>query len=1080
MERLNWLHLSDIHFNYENFDVKRMRELLVHQLEVIIESTPVHFIVITGDIVFKCGNYSSELFSFLNQVLQVCHLDVNHLFMVPGNHDLKRTQARTAMIDSLQRDEIFEDIDGSLKKELLKSQEAFYKFYTGFKGGKSKEKEPYWTFIGEKYNIIHINTALICGKDGEEGRLKIDLSEMLKAVEKVKKSENLSIAIGHHTLECLSETNRKKVFYLFEDYGVDLYLCGHLHKMNCCSEDLGTKALPEIVSGAGICGKYGEAGFVFGSFDRESANCQLVFYHWDNENDQWVVTPEVNRKTKDGSAFYAIERLKKTHKPDAQKASVSETEASVELYIPIPLNAKYFGRNRLLNKAKQYLENQQKAVVCFWGLAGTGKSSFIDKLIRDIAPTYMGAKHVFSWHFYSQEDQPVTNVDTALFFDKAIRFFSNGNEEPLKAEFQKVNQLLSILKKEKFILILDGIEVLLNPPYQNNGYFRDQAMYQFLSVIAREGLSNGGLILITSRHKIVELERYRTNFINIPMSLLTQSDAVRLLKYYHLKGSDEEFKAAVEEYKYHPLALTLFARILNDLHGGILALRNDITRLSDFHDNGQTVERLLQYYCTGWSYNQPEKIVMMYLALFKRPATYEELDVLIRNNEISKELCSDSKLAITISNLKKIGLLLENKELDTHALIREYFYLHFIKEYPEIFLKCNRILFSYYEGIEIPEEVTTVEQLDPLYRAIYYGCQARLFNEALQILWEKIFRERRFFSHRILGAVSNDFFAISQFFEDDWSCKEGCSLAEADQAWLLAVAAYLCSLSGRLRESVVTRSISLKLHRKLGDQQLYMYDQYRLSDCYLLLMEIRKAKQVFESEDFFEGETNQNTFNKNVENRSLRVSWKSRKAFTYFLNGCLEKAKLEFEEAETEFEDILGGTNGYYYFCFLLYSNTEKEKLEQRVMRYCENAELGKTNYEISLGKWMKGVLKYLNENYDDARLEFEAAIQQMVKSGRLNKLPVLHIWLCKSLLSLYRQSRHKQFLQLAIEEIDKLRIYVDVYQMKLYEPNILLLESNIEELQEQPVQAQRSLQKAKKLSLMKELRVINFEWEIK
>lgn len=1076
MERLNWLHLSDIHFNYENFDVKRMRALLIRQLEVIMEREPVHFVVITGDLAFKGGNYSKELLSFLNQVLQVCRLDASHLFMVPGNHDLKRTQARTAMLDSLQREETFEDTNGSLKKELLKSQEAFYKFYTGFKGGKSKEKELYWTFIGEGYNIIHINTALLCGKDGEEGKLKLELSELLRAVEKVKKSENLSIAIGHHTLECLSEANRKKVFYLFEDYGVDLYLCGHLHKMNCCSEDLGTKTLPEIVSGAGICGKYGEAGFVLGSFDRESAGCQLVFYHWDNENDQWVVTPEVNRKTKDGSAFYTIERFRKRQEPGAWKASAFKEETSVELYIPIPLNAKYFGRKRLLNTAKRYLEKQQKAIVCFWGVAGTGKSSFIDKLIRDIAPDYMGAKHVFSWHFYSQENQPVTNADTALFFDRAIRFFSNGSVEPLKAEFQKANQLLSILKKEKFILILDGIEVLLNPPYQNNGYFRDQTMYQFLSVIAREGLSKGGLILITSRHKIVELERYGANFINIPMNLLTQADAVRLLKYYNLKGSDEEFKAAAEEYKYHPLALTLLARILNDLRGGILALRNDITRLSDFHDNDQTVERLLQYYCTGWKHNQPEKIVMMYLSLFKRPAAYEELDVLIRNNEISKELCSDSKLALTISNLQKIGLLLENKELDTHALIREYFYLHFIKEYPEIFLKCNRILFYYYERTGIPAEVTTVEQLDPLYRAIYYGCQARLFDEALQILWKRIFREREFFSHRILGAVSNDFFAISQFFEDDWSCRKDCSLTEADQAWLLAVASYLCSLSGRLRESVITRSASLELHRKLGDQQLYMYDQYRLSDCYLLLMEIGKARQVFESGDFFKGEADRNAFNKNIESRSLQASWKSRKAFVYFLNGCLEKAKSEFEEAEAEFGDILSGTNGYYYFCFLLYSNTEKERLRRRVMRYCEIAELEKANYEISLGKWMKGVLEYLNGNYDGARLEFEMAIQQMIKAGRLNRLPVLHIWLCKSLLSLYRQSRHKQFLQLAVEEVDKLKIYVDVYQMKLYEPNLLLLEAGIAELQEQPAQAQRSLQKATNISSMKELKIINFE----
>lgn len=310
---INWLHLSDIHFTYSNFNTIRMRDRLLYKLKEISKDIDIAFIVITGDIVFKHGKYTQDIISFINSILEVSALKKENLFIVPGNHDVLRNSTRNAIINTIQNSSEYTDFDEVLEKDLLKAQKDFFSFYKKVKGEPYPSTEIHWVFQGDHFNIVHLNTALTCGQDGEEGKLKINLLKLFSALKKVQSSSNINIAIGHHGLDCFSETDKEKAIYQFDDYNIDLYLCGHIHKSSFSISADGTREIPTIFCGSNVVDGYSKASFILESFDHESSICKASYFCWDNENDQWVLDSKVGRKIVDGTVKFAFSRFKLEH-----------------------------------------------------------------------------------------------------------------------------------------------------------------------------------------------------------------------------------------------------------------------------------------------------------------------------------------------------------------------------------------------------------------------------------------------------------------------------------------------------------------------------------------------------------------------------------------------------------------------------------------------------------------------------------------------------------------------------------------------------------------------------------------------
>ena len=100
MEKLRWIHLSDIHFSgNEGYQIKRIRHSLADKIKEITDDKIINFVVVSGDLVYQNASYDRQLKSFLESIVNICNISKEDLFIVPGNHDLKRNQTRTLLLE---------------------------------------------------------------------------------------------------------------------------------------------------------------------------------------------------------------------------------------------------------------------------------------------------------------------------------------------------------------------------------------------------------------------------------------------------------------------------------------------------------------------------------------------------------------------------------------------------------------------------------------------------------------------------------------------------------------------------------------------------------------------------------------------------------------------------------------------------------------------------------------------------------------------------------------------------------------------------------------------------------------------
>lgn len=301
IKKLTWLHLSDIHFKFTNFNTMRMRDMLIKKIEELSKINSFSFIVVSGDLSFKGEIDKKGLEDFFDNILKRTSLEKTNLFIVPGNHDVHRYTPRTLALKTLLSDP-HSDIDSETEEFLLKDFTKFNNFYKDYIGKDYPCENVHWVHIDKDYNLVGINTAITCGSDKEEGKLKIDSSRLFKALKQIENSSSLNIALGHHGIDCFCQSEQNNTINQFEDYGIDLYLCGHVHKVNYTVSSDGNRNIPTITCGSAVVDDYSTAYFVVESYDGQ--NCSAKYFCWEKDIQQWIVDNSVTRKLDDNGFLY--------------------------------------------------------------------------------------------------------------------------------------------------------------------------------------------------------------------------------------------------------------------------------------------------------------------------------------------------------------------------------------------------------------------------------------------------------------------------------------------------------------------------------------------------------------------------------------------------------------------------------------------------------------------------------------------------------------------------------------------------------------------------------------------------------
>lgn len=317
---LRWLHISDFHIKPKSsYDRDRVLGALCKSIKHVEERFGrLDFIIASGDIAFsgKADEYA-EATRFLDRLLNAASLDKSRLFVVPGNHDVDRTQSiglcRT--LSTPQEADIYFDPCRQLSHIVLRQNAFAHWFDEYFRGLRSFPTSstcspPEIVKIREvAVSISLVNTACFSADEHDQGKLLIGrrcLEEALVASS--PDDAELKLAVLHHPLSWLSPVESANIRSDLHD-AFDLILSGHLHETDI-EQVLGvTGDAIHLTAGAAYQGsEWPNTAMACSYLNGEVTVLPLQFV--DRPRDIWTVDPAVFPNSPEFTRTFSIRRPK--------------------------------------------------------------------------------------------------------------------------------------------------------------------------------------------------------------------------------------------------------------------------------------------------------------------------------------------------------------------------------------------------------------------------------------------------------------------------------------------------------------------------------------------------------------------------------------------------------------------------------------------------------------------------------------------------------------------------------------------------------------------------------------------------
>ena len=679
-----------------------------------------------------------------------------------------------------------------------------------------------------------------------------------------------------------------------------------------------------------------------------------------------------------------------------------------------------------------------------WG--GAGKTALVNYWLNRLAEKdYGGAHKVYAWSFYSQGAAEGKQASADEFFQETLAWFDDPDPKA-GSSVDKGRRLVELIRKEKTLLILDGIEPLQYPPGEISGFdgrLKDAGLKVLLKELAA---SQPGLCLVSSRQAPADLaDKIDHTVQEIKLEELSAEAGVQLLKSLGATGADKEIKAAVKEYDGHALALTLLGNYLHQVLDGDIRQRDKIPRLVDDQQKGPHAHRVMAAYET-WLAGKPELNILRLLGLFDRPVDIAAIaalkagkvipgltDQLIKLTEADWHYClgrlqAARLLAVDKENKKKI--------LDCHPLIREYFADKVKEENPSGWLAAHTRLYHYYKDLPGKELPDTLAEMEPLFAAVAHGCAAGLHQTVLdEVYWPRICREKESYNTNKLGAFGSDLACVAHFFTRPWT-EPAVGLDDKAKAEVLNWAGFSLRPLGRLTEAQQPMQAGLDMRIKQKDWTNAAIAAGNLSELLLTLGRVEQAvaygKQAVDYAD-------------KSEAWDEKMTKRTTLAAALHQAGHLEEAEKLFLEAEARQKKeqptypFLYSLRGFR-FCELLLDRGQYAEVLERAEKALEIVLMGSRNLlDLALNKLSlaQAQLQKIGGRRGTARRAltgyFDAAVAGLRESGNQDDLPrgLLARAECYRLQGLYDRAQTDLDEALEIVELGNMDLYLVDYHLE-------------------------------------------------
>jgi len=614
-----------------------------------------------------------------------------------------------------------------------------------------------------------------------------------------------------------------------------------------------------------------------------------------------------------------------------------------------------FGRQAELDWLEQAWSNPDTNIIQIIAPGGAGKTALMTRWYRP----HLADVTIFGWSFYSQGTREKREATSAPFFDELLRWFDIA-VPPTESPFRKVDLLVARLRRERVLLILDGLE----PLQDADGGLPDVLLRSLLQELAAR---NPGMVLVTTRVRLTDVPDEPPQAVSRDLENLDPADGARYLSHLGVDGPGDELRAASEAYDNHALALTLLGTYLVTFCKRDVRARTDIKELeTDLTKPGRHARTVMASYARMYK-DRPELEILRALGYFVRPAEPEALKLVMAPVD-------DFTYQAALTTLYDARLVLTTDptgELDCHPLIRE----HFAREATP---DGHARLFEHYKT-KAPHLPDTLAEMTPLFYAVYHGCEAGRHQEALEELYyARLRRGSAFYLVDTLGAVGIELSLLTNFFANPWTQPEP-TISPTDQPWVISEAAFALRALGRLAAAVSPMRASAEMYAKLEDWKAAATVYNNLSELNLTLGDIAAAITV--ARQAVELAERSGDPLERLEDRSALAD-------ALCQSGNVVEGMRLFSEAEqiqTEVEPASPMLHSYRYWDLLL----SQGQCEQVVLRASQALSAAKTNPRLlDLGRDHLALGCALPAGSADAPYHLNQAVDFLRLSGQLDEFP--------------------------------------------------------------------------------------------
>src|SRR6266568_3830500 len=272
---------------------------------------------------------------------------------------------------------------------------------------------------------------------------------------------------------------------------------------------------------------------------------------------------------------------------DVQLAPVAAKPQILLSRLPVT-GAARFGRHAQLKQMDEAWEQGRTNVLSIVAWGGVGKSALINTWLAQLAnENYRGAERAFAWSFYNQESEH-QEASADVFIAEALTWFGDPHPK-LGSLWEKGQRLAELVRKKRTLLVLDGLEVLQQPPGPDEGRLKDQAMQALLRELASQ---NSGLCLIATRLPATDLQPFVNSTVEqLLLEHLSPEAGAELLASLGVQGTKAELTGAAAEFGGHALALALLGGFLVEECDGDVRRRDEIVQ-----QEGDQLRRMMASY----------------------------------------------------------------------------------------------------------------------------------------------------------------------------------------------------------------------------------------------------------------------------------------------------------------------------------------------------------------------------------------------------------------------------------------------------------------------------------------------------